>query len=472
MEGLGDVSDDAREEATLERVRLAWFTPWPPQPSGVAGRSAELIPALAARGHACDVFVDARHLPLVERAGDAAPEPGDVRVQSAHDFLWRHVRGQYDLVIYQAGNSRLHDYLWPYLFRVPGLTVLHDARLHHARARTLLDPPRRHVYPAEFAFDCPAVSPDAAELAVYGFDGAYYYLWPMVRAVAAASRLVAAHTKSDDTALAARLTPDSIAYIPLGYRSAGELTDAERADARRTLGLSADALVFGIFGGLSADKRVSPILQAFARLVRQYPNARLLVAGSPASGCDVRAEAATLGIAHALIDLGVIDDEAFARAIACADVSLNLRWPTAVETSGPWLQALASGRPTVIVDHAHLAHVPALDPHDWRSMDVNDGREPVTIAIDILDEAHSLGLALERLAADASLRARLGAAARRYWAQEHTLDHMVAGYERALARAVTLPPPTAPLPSALAPDPLAHTRALIAPFGDLSCALF
>ena len=118
-------------------MRLAWFTPWPPDASGIAGRSAEIVPLLAARGHGIDVFVDERRVP-VARSGAEAPSPGQVRVQSAHDFVWRAARGQYDLPVYQLGNSRLHEFIWPYLFGWPGLAVLHDARLHHARGRALL----------------------------------------------------------------------------------------------------------------------------------------------------------------------------------------------------------------------------------------------------------------------------------------------------------------------------------------------
>ena len=47
-----------------------------------------------------------------------------------------------------------HDYLWPYLFRYPGLTVLHDAHLHHARA-ALLRTRRADDYRAEFAANHP-----------------------------------------------------------------------------------------------------------------------------------------------------------------------------------------------------------------------------------------------------------------------------------------------------------------------------
>src|SRR5262245_37067678 len=112
---------------------------------------------LASRGHAIDVFVDERVSPPLTRAATAGPEPGQVRVQSAHDFVWRAGRGQYELAVYQLGNSRLHDFVWPYLVRWPGLAVLHDARLLHARAVALLTSGRADAYREEFAWNHPGV---------------------------------------------------------------------------------------------------------------------------------------------------------------------------------------------------------------------------------------------------------------------------------------------------------------------------
>ena len=66
-------------------MRLAWFSPMPPVPSGIAACSAELVDELAAR-HAIDVYV---HDP--DRTGPTLAgirEP--VRALSAHDFVWRH----------------------------------------------------------------------------------------------------------------------------------------------------------------------------------------------------------------------------------------------------------------------------------------------------------------------------------------------------------------------------------------------
>jgi hypothetical protein len=97
-------------------VRIAWFSPFPPVRTGIAGRSAELVAALAARGFSIDRYPEA----------------------AAHDFPWRHRQAPYDLVVYQFGNSSHHDYAWPYALRYPGLVVLHDTRLHHARAALLL----------------------------------------------------------------------------------------------------------------------------------------------------------------------------------------------------------------------------------------------------------------------------------------------------------------------------------------------
>src|SRR5262245_63490815 len=106
-------------------MRIAWFSPMPPVPIGPAEDSAVLVAALSA-DHQIDVYVDE---PVVRLA------PGTL---SAHDFVWRQRLDPYDLTVYQLGNSSHHDYEWPYLIKYPGLTVLHDAHLHHARAAALL----------------------------------------------------------------------------------------------------------------------------------------------------------------------------------------------------------------------------------------------------------------------------------------------------------------------------------------------
>lgn len=449
-------------------MRLAWFSPWPPQASGVAGISAVVVDQLAASGHAIDVFVDDRALSTGRSAGWDAPSPGAVRVQSAHDFVWRHARGQFDLAVYQLGNSRFHEYIWPYLFQFPGLAVLHDARLHHARARALLSTKRADDYRAEFAFNHPDAAP-AAELAVPGFDGQYYYLWPMTRAVVAASRLTAVHTRGGARDLAAAWPNAAIDYVTLGQGPLPALSADERRTVRAGLGLGDEDVVFGVFGALTADKRLPQIVRAFAQVARITPHARLVLAGAVDPAMHLHRLALDAGVVSSVVHCGVLDDRAFDRAIAAVDVSLNLRWPTAVETSGPWIRALAAALPTVTVVLAHQAGVPALDPRDWTVSP--PGASPATIAIDIVDEDHSLVLAMRRLAVDAALRTTLGRAAHGYWQAEHTVPRMMEDYQRTIARAALLRAPGADLPAHLRPDPTESMRRLLADFPEVSCTL-
>src|SRR6516225_3689391 len=157
--------------ADYRRVRIAWFSPLPPVRSGISAYSAEVLPLLEGPSLAVDRYPEA----------------------AAHDFVWRMRRRPYDLAVYQLGNAPCHDYTWAYLARYPGLVVLHDARLHHARARRLLQNKRFDDYRRELAFDQPGARAAFAEYAIDGLGASIYYFWPMLRVVMRTARLVAVH---------------------------------------------------------------------------------------------------------------------------------------------------------------------------------------------------------------------------------------------------------------------------------------
>lgn len=416
-------------------MRLAWFSPMPPVATGIAHCSADLVAALGDE-HAIDVYTDERNR------------------TSAHDFLWRHHRAPYDLIVYQLGNSSHHDYQWPYLFRFPGLVVLHDAHLHHARASCLLRTSRADDYRAEFTANHPDADPNLAELAIAGFDNHLHYRAPMIKLVLERSRVAAVHSRATAERLRTVAPAASIESIRLGHGVRLSDEDAGRigAAARVRHGIPAGAIVFGCYGGLTPDKRVPQILAAFAAARPSIANAHLLLAGAVAGHYDLRADLARHRLEDCTTVTGYLEDEAaLTGAIAACDVALNLRWPTAREVSGPWLRCLAAGRATVTVELAHLADVPSIDPRTW--MPTAAGAPPCTVAIDIVDEEHSLRLAMRRLAADAALRAALGRGGREYWSANHSLDGMADDYRRLIARAAAAP---APAPVAL-PDHLLET---------------
>jgi glycosyltransferase involved in cell wall biosynthesis len=462
-------------------MRLGWFSPFPPVRTGIAACSAELVEALRRRGHAIDLYPEA----------------------AAHDFVWRHRLDPYDLVVYQFGNSSHHDYEWAYALKYPGLAVLHDTHLHHARAAFLLRENRAADYRAEFRWNHPDVPPDVAELAVAGLDSRLFYEWGFVRSLVESSRLVAVHGEGARRELmesiAQRDLAERIVSIRLGH---GQLVGpARELEARRRVrsqcAIAEDAVLFGVFGGLTPEKRLPQILAALRAILPYAPGARLLLAGAPAPYYDIAADIARHGLADRVTLTGYLDtDESLTDHLAACDVTLNLRWPTARETSGPWLRALAAGRATVITDLVHLADVPSLDPRTWTVQEAgyqgsgigdrgsgigkdHEGsasalsapspipgpRSPICVAIDILDEDHSLRLAMRRLAADAALRAQLGRAAREWWAREHSVEAMVDDYERVMRDAAARPDPPVDLPAHLRHAGDRKLDALLKPLG-------
>jgi glycosyltransferase involved in cell wall biosynthesis len=529
-------------------MRIAFFTPLEPVRSGISAYSADLLPHLAAT-HDVDVIVEeavwqhwaermpgARPLPTQSQPalwspggsgspGQAAPEPGrPLPLWRAHDFLPRHVLTPYDLIVYQLGNATCHEFMWPYLMRYPGLIVLHDGQLHHARAYALLRRQRQADYRTEFHYAHPDTPPDVAEFVVAGLQGPAYYLWPFVGPAVRRARAVAVHNPrlaSDlresfpdvaietidmgvpepvvttplpqlkpTTATGAHGTPAGAA--PRARNPFADLAAALREHApapssgsRASRASTASSgrtgprgpITFAAFGLVTPEKRIPQTLRALAAIAPRL-DVRLRLIGGTVPHYDALADAAALHIADRVELVGYVSDDELPAHLAACDVCLCLRWPSSRETSASWLRCLAAGKPTIVNDLADLVDVPTIDPRTWTVLDAREDAgaanqprrldEAVAVSVDILDEDHSLELAMRRLATDEELRGQLGRAARAHWTARHTLDRMAAGYDRVLALAAALPAPDARaigLPAHLLEDHSDHARELAASIG-------
>jgi glycosyltransferase involved in cell wall biosynthesis len=394
--------------------------------SGIAAYSAELLPALR-RSFEIDWY----------------GEP------DAHDFVWKHQREPYDLTVYHLGNARCHDYMWAYLVRYPGLVVLHDARLHHARARHLLAEKRTDDYRCEFQFDHPDAPTAAAEYAVEGMSGSIYYFWSMLRVSITTARLVAVHNARVAADLALEYLGVDIETIRMGVR-ASTPPESARSRIRSEWKLPADAVVFAAFGKLTAEKRIGVILDALATLRRDGVDVWLLLVGDTDEYSRLAADVDRLNIADFVRVTGYVADDDIDAYLAAADACLCLRWPTALETSASWLRCLAAGRATVISDLAHVVDVPP----------------EVALRVDLLDEARTLADAMRRLATDRDLRIAVGRTGLEHFAAHHTIDLMATDYARLLPLAAGRAAPIIPdLPAHFTHDHGEAARTVARQFG-------
>ena len=414
--------------------RLAVVTPLPPSPSGIADYALDVAEALAGR-YACDFFtdqdeVDARRLPRDARWFPAAELPAR---QTACAGL-----------VYHLGNSPEHAAVYELLPRLPGLLVLHDLVLHHARARAFLESPAARAYAArpdsaerraaalrdvaryrdELAYGYPAQAERllAAQLDTSG--ALLPYAFPLVRLPAEAARLVAVHNAYAARAVREEAPDAEVLTLPMPARAL-PVAAGDAAALRARLGLEPGDVVVGCIGLLTPEKRVETVARALARAATALPSLRLLLVGAAADPAWLRGLLARLGVAERAVVTGRVPFEELGAHLEAVDLAVHLRYPTARETSAALLRLLAQGRAAVIADLEHQAEIPA----------------QAVLRVDPSDEEGEVTRALLRLGARPDLRARMGAAAAAWAAREHSFGRVARAWESALERCAARPAP-------------------------------
>jgi glycosyltransferase involved in cell wall biosynthesis len=172
-----------------------------------------------------------------------------------------------------------------------------------------------------------------------------------------------------------------------------------RAEARRRLGLPLDAFIVGHLGFVTLPKQPGALVAGFARLHRERPDAKLVMVGADRTGRAFQRTIQRYGVQDSVISTGYADLPRFYLYLKAFDVVVNLRYPTAGESSGTFARALAEGRATIVNNYGSFAEVP---------------RE-VALKVEVDgDQAAELGDHLLRLAGDRELRETLEGKAREY----------------------------------------------------------
>ena len=167
---------------------------------------------------------------------------------------------------------------------------------------------------------------------------------------------------------------------------------------------------------------------------------------------------------------------ALSTVVSAADVCVCLEWPPGRHALMGLVESLAAAKPAIATDLADQVDIPSLDPRDWHcrppasphGQPEDSASDAACVSIDILDENHSLRVAMSRLARDPTLRATLGRSAQALWEGRFSFDRLVRDVESAIARALSVSPSEvrpAALPAHLQADGTARVRSLLAPFG-------
>ena len=125
----------------------------------------------------------------------------------------------------------------------------------------------------------------------------------------------------------------------------------------RPLRFGAAAYVFGVFGYLRESKRVAATLRAFEKVRAVRPNTALLLAGEFISSDLARAVEPLLRN-PGILRLGHMSEAEFWQAAAATDACVNLRYPSAGETSAVAIRFMGLGKPVIVSSGEETSRFP------------------------------------------------------------------------------------------------------------------
>jgi len=329
-----------RRSLAKQRPRMAYVSPLPPERSGIADYSVELLPELG-RYYEIELITDsAQRADLLQRQFRRVP----------FTRFEKSARG-YDRVLYHIGNSPLHLRIPSLLEHYPGPVVLHDFFLsglfYNLEAIDGVSLWRNlyvsHGYPGLVARARKGVAAAA-------------WAYPCNLAVLARAAGIIVHSEHVKQ-LASEwfgVSTESWKVIP---QLRGTPRVVNRQKARRTLEIPPDTFLVCSFGFLAPSKLNDLLLQSWrASSLARLSNCRLVFVGGDNEGRPYRVNGLSPNQVRAT---GYLTRDKYELYLAAADVAVQLRNELSRgETPRSVLDCMAQGMATIVNAHPALDDLP------------------------------------------------------------------------------------------------------------------
>jgi glycosyltransferase involved in cell wall biosynthesis/SAM-dependent methyltransferase len=307
-------------------MRVAFFSPLPPERSGIADYSEALLEPL-------------RHLAQVEVFSQAS-QPFDA--------------ARFDIALYQMGNNRCHGFVYESALRHAGVVVMHESNLHHLMTEITIRRGDWDAYVRECEYAGGRVAREFAERVRKLEVGPDYEGLALTRRLLEGARGVIVHSRFMESEIRTGGFGGPLAVIPHG----AWIPPGDRNGFRQRLGLDEAVPLVGVFGFLKPYKRIAESLRAFRRLLRLAPEAKMILVGEPHADLPLEGMIRSLGLSASVRMVGFVPIDDFTGYLSACDIVLNLRYPTVGESSGTLLRAMGLGKAALVSDVGSFAEFP------------------------------------------------------------------------------------------------------------------
>ena len=390
-------------------MKIAYFSPLSPQKSGITDYSEkELLPFLV-KHMEIDLYIDNK----------IVPDNPDI-INNFNIFHYKEFdknANDYDAIVYHIGNNLLHAYIYKTLLKYPGIVVLHDVFLHGLISAMTLSKGKKREYIDEFEYCYGKKGTDIAKKAIK-FGTYPDFEFPLIKRIVDNSTGVIVHSHYAKE-IVLKESPETFAMkINMPVSIPTESNHVE--DLRKRHNIGNDDIIVSSFGYIYTHKRLSVVITAFDEFHKLYSNSKLMLIGKTL-GANHHTDMNKLKrkLKKSIIETGFVPLRELSDYLSIPDIFINLRYPTAGETSISVLKIMEAGKPVIVSNVGWFSELP---DNCCVKIDVDNYEEELLLEY------------LKVLASDEKLRAKIGENAHNFILQEHNPDKIAEEFHNFISK--------------------------------------
>lgn len=375
-------------------MKIAYFSPLSPLKSGIVDFSErEILPYLSEYGK-IDIFI----------ADGYRPSNKEIRFEfNIYNYKKFHEKAdEYDITLYNIGNNPQHTYIYEILQKYPGIVILHEAFIHGLIWNKTLARGDKVGYIEEFLYSHGEEGNKVANLAIEG-EKTFFEIeskYPLIKRIIDDSLGLIVHNEfAKDIVI--NQNPE-VKIQKINHPITLNKTSTHREGLRKKMGLTNDTLIISSFGFINTHKRMNTMLEVFKEFHEEYKNSIFLIVGEDYLGLKNMVK--NLNIKNSVIHTGFVPFDKLYEYMQISDICINLRYPTAGETSGSVLRLMSMEKPVIV---SNVGWFSELSDSCCAKVDVDSYEKELLLQY------------LRVLAANEKLRKKMGRNAREYVRREH-----------------------------------------------------
>lgn len=326
---------------------LLFFTPWPPQKTGIADYTFDLVSELLKKNN-ISVVTEELYPKKIDSVNFLHPKNLTSKIINNHDQL-----------IYQLGNNKdFHLFMIPFIYRYKGIIHLHDLVIHHLIAYFSYAYGDQRLYRdivlKWYGPDVACIASDVLKGNLWNSE--YVIDIPLFEELVSLAKQVIVHSKFSKNRIYSRLPQIKCNIVNQSYKYSSKninLSTPIQKNENKVLHVS-------MLGGVYFNKFLNINLQAIKNISFKYENFVFDIVGEidKSTYKSAMEYVKTNNLESKVKFHGRVDEKTFNFYLTKSDLIINLRYPSMGEVSAIVVRAIQNSIPVIVIDHAWYSELP------------------------------------------------------------------------------------------------------------------